>query len=278
VALLPWDADIFGFPVADYQIGDPAAIASAPRSFENSFAAWTSDQGVELVSCFVPADQPVLRALLAEIGFVCVDMVLRATLIANGPWSPAQVDFANAGDQADLERIAETAIQCGRYHADARFPRDLANRRYRMWVRNAFATAGAQTAIYVVRRSERAVVFSHVEFEDGKAHAALTAVEPGFQRSGIGNELVNMRLNDLARRGIRETYSRVSAGNSSILNFYAALGFRLSLPLAVYHWHAPQAPHLLSVDDVCASRRPEEPLEVPTQRFAAGHNGPTPSD
>lgn len=247
---MPWDAEIFGFPVADYQLGHPGVIASDRQSFEKSFVAWTSGLGVELVSCFVPADQPVLRALLPKMGFVCVDTVLRATLIADAPWKPAQVEFANAGDQDDVERIAETAIQFGRYHADARFPRDLANRRYRMWVRNAFGALGSQTTVYVVRRSGRAVAFSHVEFVDGKAHAALTAVEPGLQRSGMGNELVNMRLNDLARRGIRETYSRVSASNSSILNIYAVLGFRFSIPLAVYHWHAPHAPHLLPFDDV----------------------------
>jgi ribosomal protein S18 acetylase RimI-like enzyme len=248
VAVLPWDADIFGFPVADLQLGDISAIASDLQSFKRSLAAWTSGNRVELVSCYIPADQPALRALLPETGFVYVDTVLRAALVMDGPWTPAQVDFAQRDDQADLERIAETAIQFGRYHADARFPRHLADRRYRIWVRNALAAQGAETAIYVIRRSGRAVAFSHVEFEEGKAHAALTAVDPGYQRGGIGKELINMRLNDLAVRGIRETYSRISVINASILNFYAAIGFRFSMPMAVYHWHSPQASHLVSWD------------------------------
>lgn len=258
LAILPWDAEIFEFPVADFQLVDANAIAANLPLFEKSFASWTSERHVELVSCFVPADQLATRALLPKIGFICVDTILRATLIADGPERPMPVEFANAGDQADLERIAETAIRFGRYHADPFFPRELANRRYRIWMRNAFATQGPHTEIYVIRRSGRAVAFSHVEFEESKAHAALTAVEPEFQGSGIGKELVNMRLGDLAQKGIRETYSRVSASNSYILNFYAALGFRFSMPMAVYHWHAPSAPHLLSWNDLFSLSRNEK--------------------
>lgn len=250
IAILPWDTEIFGFPVADLELGNTHSIAANLRTFLDQLVTWTSEYQVELVSCFIPANDAILRILFAKIGFVCVDTTLQATKTMDAPSRSVPLDFAQADDLPELERIAETVFRFGRYHADGRFPRNLANHRYRIWVRNAFANLGPSSTIYVVRRSGRAVGFSHIEIENDNAHSMLTAVDPELQGSRIGKELLSMRNYDLARRKIHESYGRLSVRNSRMLNLYASFGYRFSLPLAIYHWHSTNAPHLLSYENL----------------------------
>lgn len=69
VFVVPWDTDIFGFPVGSYEPGDAEAIHPDLDAFGEQLRAWATVQRVELVSSTVGADDRVWRTLLpAQIG------------------------------------------------------------------------------------------------------------------------------------------------------------------------------------------------------------------
>jgi ribosomal protein S18 acetylase RimI-like enzyme len=160
--------------------------------------------------------------------------------------------LAQPFDQADLERIAEGAFRFGRYHSDPYFPSELADRRYREWVRSALSGSSPDNVMYVIRRAGRAAGLSHVEFEGTRGHLTIIAVERSAQSQDIGQELGNMMRSDFHRRGLKEVWSQVSAINSQVLNFALPRGYRALKPQVIYHWHAPQAPHLVPWEKIYA--------------------------
>src|SRR5262249_50341045 len=86
--------------------------------------------------------------------------------------------------------------------------------------------------------------FLHAEIDKDMADIRLAAVERGA--AGIaGPELFRGALHDLASRGAMQATARFSAANSAVLNIYASLGFRFDEPENVFHWHRPNAAHLV---------------------------------
>src|SRR5262245_26413581 len=79
VFVVPWDTDIFGFPVGTYAPGDAGVIRTDLEDFLGRFRAWTTTHRVELVSCTVPADDRAWRALMPPLGFTCVEQTLDLT-------------------------------------------------------------------------------------------------------------------------------------------------------------------------------------------------------
>ena len=67
VYVVPWDTDIFGFPVGTYTPGEPEAIRSELRAVGERLRVWAAAQGVELVSCTVPADDRAWRTLMPAL-------------------------------------------------------------------------------------------------------------------------------------------------------------------------------------------------------------------
>src|SRR5262245_3141874 len=76
VFVVPWDTDIFGFPVGTCAPGDVGVLHANLTAFDERLRAWTSAHQVELVSCTVSADEPAWRALMPALGFMCVEQTL----------------------------------------------------------------------------------------------------------------------------------------------------------------------------------------------------------
>ena len=62
VFVVPWDTDIFGFPVGTYEPGDARAVHAGREAFGRRFRDWAASRQVELVSC----DRGGRRAGLAD--------------------------------------------------------------------------------------------------------------------------------------------------------------------------------------------------------------------
>jgi hypothetical protein len=80
--------------------------------------------------------------------------------------------------------------------------------------------------------------FFHVTIEDSIADLRLAAIDVAAQRTTLGVDLYAGTLCQLQRDGVRQAVSKISAANTSVMNVYAMLGFRFSLPETVFHWHA----------------------------------------
>jgi hypothetical protein len=249
IAILPWDTDIFGFPVAAWQPGDPGAIAEDAEAFRKRFQAWAALHRVELVASTVVADDRAWQAILPELGFSFVEQTVRIRLrlqAFDAPPPATPVRLATPEDGPGLEEIAGSAFRHGRYHADPRFPRSLADDRYQYWVRGTFRSTDPRDRVYVLGRPGTVKGFFQLQLNEDRAETGIIAVAKALQGSPAGVELVIGTQLALKPEGVRWITSKVSAANVGLLNLVTSLGYRLRQPEATFHWHAPDAPHLLA--------------------------------
>jgi hypothetical protein len=248
VAILPWDTDIFGFAVGAYAPGDPGVIGAAREEFRRLLLAWASLHWVELVSCAVGVDDRVWRALLAELGFTWVEQTLDLTFRVQtykAPRPSRPVRLATADDHPQIEEIAAHTFRHGRYHSDPRFPPDLADRRYRYWVRGACTSTNPADRVYVVGKLGNVKGFFQLRIEGDRAEVGIMGVAESAKGSPAAIDLMTGMQLDLKALGVRWITAKISAGNARVINLVAHFGYRFRSPRATFHWHAPDAPHLL---------------------------------
>jgi hypothetical protein len=147
-----------------------------------------------------------------------------------------------------VEHIALSAFRSGRYHADARFPRGLADVRYMHWIARALSGENPADRVYVAHRLGAVSGFFHVALRGETADLRLAALEPGVQGGTLGFSMYLDVLNMLKSVGVRRATAKLSAGNTAVLNLYSALGFHFSSPEMTLHWHAQGAPHLVDTN------------------------------
>lgn len=248
VAPIPWDEETFGFRVADYRPGE----FQRPEDGQKMAAAldrWSRENDVELIGCRVPGDSFDVAALLQANGFRFIETQLRGTLPRLRPeaFAPSRLTprTAEPGDHARIAEIAETAFSFGRYHADPRFPRVLADRRYRSWMERALSSPSPTCRVLVLGPVGRCSAFLHAEVAPGHVDLRLAAAAPGD--SGIAAvELFRGTLRAFAAEGVTMATAVFSAANTAVANLYASLGFRFHDPKLLFHWHRPGSRHLIS--------------------------------
>jgi RimJ/RimL family protein N-acetyltransferase len=249
IALLPLDAETFGFGSADLRPGSPGAASS--RDLAARLEQWAGEHGVGVVACRLPAGPgaPVSQPWLEDAGFRFVELQVRATLprldAAALPKNRLTVRHAEPADVPKILSMAGIAFGYGRYHADPRFPRALADARYRAWMERALADSRAGAWVGVVGPPGEPAGFAHAELAGDAADLRLLASDPSTP-GPIGLELVVGALRHLAGGGARRATARLTPANTPALNVYASLSFRFHEPEIVLHWHRPGAPHLAS--------------------------------
>lgn len=248
VFVVPWDTEIFGFPVGTYEPGEPSALQADLEALGQRLRAWTSTHRVELVSCTVPADDRIWRAVMPALGFLCVEQTLDVayriqTYDAAPPSRP--VRLATADDRPQIEEIAGHTFHHGRYSADPRFPPDLADRRYRHWVRSACTSTSTEDRVYVVGKPGNVKGFFQLKLVEDRAEVGIMGVAESAKGTPAALDLMTGMQLDLKALGTRWITSKLSAGNTRIMNLVAHFGWRFRNPRATFHWHAPEARHLL---------------------------------
>lgn len=254
VALLPWDTEIFGFAVADFKPGEVRALFGGGAALTTRLTSWATEQRVDLISCSVPAAEARWRTSLPRIGFIYVDSTLTYTLpklqtIRFGR-KHVPVRLATMEDRAAVERICEVGFRAGRYHADALFPVALANLRYRRWLAKEFDSLGESNRIYVAGEVGAAIGFTHVRVNGEEAYITIGGADPAVQSSVLPFAVFIGTLEALRDSGVRRVQSKLSAGNTPMLNLASYAGSRFSEPEMVFHWHAPGSQHLVNFDSL----------------------------
>lgn len=242
--ILPWDTEIFGFPVACYHTGTDQLDRSLSERFSEHFPAWAERNRVSLCSCSVPAASSFWKCYLPQVHFSFVDFGLRAALngLQTTALPEARIPVCQAGpeDREAVEAIAVGSFHHGRYHADPLFPRELADLRYRCWARNALAGKHPFDRVFVIGEPGQIQGFYHVTIEGAVSDLRLAAVLPELQGTLVGFDLYASVLHLLKQSGVRRVFTSVSAANTGVMNVYSMLGFRFSAPEAIYHWHSPE--------------------------------------
>jgi L-amino acid N-acyltransferase YncA len=243
VSMVPWDAEIFGFPVAVYRVGAERLDATARKLFVERFRVWAAQRRVALCACTIPANEShsFWKCYLGDAEFHIVDFSLRASLnslqSAHLPKTPAELRDARPDDCAAIEDIATHAFSHGRYHADSLFPRELADKRYRHWVRKALAGENSSDRVYVLEEAGAVQGFYHVTVEDGISDLRLAAVAPAWRGTLLGFDLYVAMLHVLKGLGVRRVVTSISAANTGVMKIFAKLGFSFSTPEMIFHWH-----------------------------------------
>jgi hypothetical protein len=246
--VVPWDAEIFGFPVGTFTPGEAEAIHRDIGTVGDRLRRWASSRRVELVSCTVPADDRTWRTIMPALDFTCVEQTLGLTFRiqtykADPPSRP--VRLATPEDRPQIEAIAEHTFRHGRYNADPRFPLDLADRRYRRWVHNALISANPADRVYVVGAPGNVKGFFQLRLVEDRAEVGIMGVTETAKGTPAALDLMTGMHLDLKGLGTRWLTAKISAGNTRVINLVSHFGYRFRDAQATFHWHAADAPHLL---------------------------------
>lgn len=244
-ALVPWDTEIFGFPVAAFKPGpvcvNEVCVNEDMMRFPESLRSWLEANDVALCSSSIAASDSFWRLWLAEAGFRFIDSTLQVSL---GPLSKVHLPKlrlelrpAEPDDHPAIEAIAARSFAHGRYHADPMFPRELANLRYRKWMQAALSGEKPQDRVFVLGKPGQVLGFYHVALDGDLSDLRLAAVAPDLKQTGVGIDLYAGVLETLRKMGIRRVISRISSANTGVMNLYALLGFRFSHGELIYHLH-----------------------------------------
>ena len=249
-SLVPWDSEIFGFPVA--QIGR-LELADAERAggILWEFETWCADHDVRLVSCRLDHTQLRESMALEEAGFRFVEMVHEPHLdLAEDIAAPSRViavEDAGPDDLAAIEDIAYSAFSTGRFLLDWRLPPELSKRRYATWVRNS-VDAPEQTVLKAELDGELVGFFIVERRPDGTVYWHLTAIAPRWQGKGVGMSLWRTMLRRHRAEGATAVETTISGHNAPAINLYARLGFTFGPAKMTFHWlrdpvpSAPESP------------------------------------
>jgi GNAT superfamily N-acetyltransferase len=237
-SLVPWDAEIFGFPVAQVgsiELDEGADGAPALQAFD----AWCGKQHVRLVSCRLDHLQLRESMALEGIGFRFVELVYAPRFDAfhsiEVPAHAIEVSQATSDDLGRIQDIAESAFTTGRFLLDWRLPPELSRRRYATWVRNSFDSTDQQILKAEVD-GDLVGFFIVEERPDRSVYWHLTAIAPRWQGKGIGLSVWRTMLMRHRTEGATFVETTISGHNAPVMNLYARLGFRFSSAQMTFHW------------------------------------------
>jgi ribosomal protein S18 acetylase RimI-like enzyme len=236
--LVPWDSEIFGFPVAQIgriDLGDGAVGDELLEEFDE----WCANRDVRLVACRLDHLQLRESMTLEGHGFRFVETVYGPRLDKlDGVSEPRQaivVSKALPSDLPSIQEIAYSAFTTGRFLLDWRLPPELSKRRYASWVRTSFY-APRQTILKAEADGDLVGFFIAEQRPDGSVYWHLTAVAPKWQGQGMGLSLWQTMLLRHRDEGASYVETTISGHNVPAINLYSRLGFSFGSSQMTFHW------------------------------------------
>jgi ribosomal-protein-alanine N-acetyltransferase len=113
--------------------------------------------------------------------------------------------------------------------------------------------------VLAARDRRRVVGFAIMEFYAIHAHLNLLAVQPGFQRQGVGKQLLEWLEASARTAGIFKVHLELRATNDGARAFYEKLGYRQVGRKAAYYdgrEDAVRMTHDLAVTSTSSAERP----------------------
>ncbi len=239
-ALVPWDTESFGVPVAQVQSIEVHDLAVADVEMQQ-LLAWFARRDVELAACRLDHTRLLESAALERVGFRFIEMVYsmqfdpRRALPVGGALHEVQWRRACKADLPGLQQLAADAFATGRWNIDWTVGQSLGGRRYADWVARSLEDPKHEVLCAVVD-SQTAGLFIVEPRADDTVYWHLTAVAPQWQGKGIGKAMWASMLHRHALDGAKRVHTTVSARNVPVVNLYARLGWRFVDCQMTYHW------------------------------------------
>lgn len=241
--LVPWDSEIFGQPVAqvsELRVIEPSQAAIDYRAFAN----WCEQERIQLCACRLPADRLSDSMFLEERGFRFIELnyLPRFTDLQGGQFQSGDISVVPAADadRTTLEDMAAQVFRYGRLHQDPRVDPALGDRRYRIWMSNAF-THPRQRVLKCVLDGAIVGFFVVESPEPQHRFWSLVGLAPGLQGQGLGKRVWNAMLAHHHGEGVEVVSTSISSLNSAVFNLYVGLGFRFPAPTMTLQWRPPDS-------------------------------------
>lgn len=248
--LIPWDIETFGFGVADFKIDYSQDCLSKSQEIADKIKEWAKDHNVELVGTTVGAEDGLKPSFIQSLGFRYIDTTIslryKDVQKLQFPLSDFEVLPADKASLDGVVKICSSSFSSGRYYADIRFPKHLADKRYQDWVRRAF-TAESTQELFIAKVNEEVCGFMVLEAKGREGYLHLAAVLPKWQGKHMGLAIYASSLVYLQKQGVNLVHAKVSASNIPVFNLHTRLGARVFSSDILFHWHAPWAKHLLKL-------------------------------
>lgn len=202
------------------------------------------------VTAKVPVSDIEVVSDLTERGFAIVDTALSFHWTPTGDASLPDGEntplassglIVRAAEKSDADSVgllAGRAFTGSRFHLDPDFLEEKARVIKCDWARNLVLGRRGDQCI-VATCNGRVIGFLGILKQDNDVPAYvidLIAVDPDFQRGGVGMSLVISLLNNATRVG-RNVIVGTQAANVASVRFYEALGFRYAGACYVLHAH-----------------------------------------
>jgi L-amino acid N-acyltransferase YncA len=251
IALIPWDIETFGFAVADYKFDFSQNLLSKSALIAEKIQLWAKNNNIELVGTTADAADYSKISFIQSLGFRYIDTTisLRYKNVQKLEFPLSDFEVLPA-DKAALEGVVEicsSSFSSGRYYADPRFPKHLADKRYQDWVTRAFSQESTQE-LFVTKVNDEVCGFMVLEARGTEGWLHLAAVLPKWQGKHIGLAVYAASMIYLQKKGVDLVHAKVSASNAPVFNLHTRLGARVYNSEILFHWHALWAEHLIKIN------------------------------
>ncbi|GLH69231.1 hypothetical protein GETHPA_07640 [Geothrix rubra] len=234
-SLLPWDSELFGYPVARL-----APEGLRPELFPATLEQLRG-QGVRLAYAQVPWSDQATRALLDGIGAPMVDRkVTFGKALTGGSIPPAGVEAWQEGEvSAELEALALASGHLSRFRTDAQVPSHVFPTLYKAWIRRSVLGEIAD-AVLVAREAGKLAGLVTLAQHGPVSEIGLVAVADGCRGQGIGRRLMAAAeaWSDARKAGRLEVVTQ--GENAAACALYRSAGCLVVQEQAIYHvWMEP---------------------------------------
>jgi dTDP-4-amino-4,6-dideoxy-D-galactose acyltransferase len=233
--LLPWDSELFGFPVARLT---PEGLQ--PERFLGALKE-LRDQGVRLAYAMVPWKDEASRALLDGVHARMVDhKVTFQKMLTAVSTCPPDVEVWQGIEVTDeLESLALASGHHSRFKTDACVPAHVFPTLYRTWIRRSVLREIADVVL-VTREGGRLAGLVTLAQHGPVSEIGLVAVEEGHRGKGIGRRLMES-AEAWAKDRNTDCLKVVTQGdNTGACALYRSSGCLVVQEQAIYHvWMEP---------------------------------------
>ena len=203
----PTEAELVVIPDARGRGHGSALVSTIVSSAQPGFLVWAH------------GDHPAARALAARYGFEPVRRLLQLRLTLPEFLGPADISIGPIRLSDDIpEWLALNARAFAHHPEQVSVTRDdLDGIMAEPWF--------DASAFLVMREGDRMIGYCWLKVEHDVGELYVVGVDPAYQGRGIGRQLVEAGLAELAHRGIRESSLYVEADNEPALKLYTSLGY-----------------------------------------------------
>lgn len=166
---------------------------------------------------------------IVEHGFYYVDTLLKPVCTSKqlNLFTNERAHLSTSYSADDIDDIARSVFQNGRFHRDFNIANNLADLRYQNWVRDL----RKQELLFALYWDNDLAGF--YGYKDNQV--LLLGIKEAFRGKGLAKLLASQGCDEQFKIGHDLLKTSISAANAPSLNVFNSLGFRLSGAVDIYH-------------------------------------------